>query len=153
VLISDADLSTPIEELEKLEPYLASGQCDLVLGSRATEDAAVEKHQPFYREFMGRTFNTIVRRLGVRDIRDTQCGFKLLRGDPGGRLFESLLTPGFAFDVELVWLAQRAGLGIEEVGVIWINSPVSKVRIWIDPVKMLLEVLVFRWRHGRSRES
>ena len=147
VLITDADLSTPIEEIEKLEPFLASNQFDLVLGSRALPEAEIKKHQAFYREYMGRTFNVIIQLLGVRGVRDTQCGFKLLRGTSARHLFQNLTTSGFGFDVELVWLAQREGLGVKEVGVVWIDSPISKVRIWIDPLKMLLEVILFRWRH------
>ncbi len=153
ILITDADLSTPIEEIEKLEPYLSPDQCDLVLGSRAVQGAEIKKHQAFYREFMGRTFNVIIQILGVRGIRDTQCGFKLLRGSVARSIFQRLTTSGFAFDVELVWLAQLEGLGIQEVGVVWINSPVSKVRIWIDPLKMIVEVVLFKWRHRRVRQA
>lgn len=153
ILITDADLSTPIEEIEKLEPYLSPDQCDVVLGSRAVQGAEIKKHQAFYREFMGRTFNVIIQILGVRGIRDTQCGFKLLRGSVARSIFQRLTTSGFAFDVELVWLAQLEGLGIQEVGVVWINSPVSKVRIWIDPLKMIVEVVLFKWRHRRVRQA
>lgn len=153
ILITDADLSTPIEEIEKLEPYLSPDQCDVVLGSRAVQGAEIKKHQAFYREFMGRTFNVIIQILGVRGIRDTQCGFKLLRGSVARRISQRLTTSGFAFDVELVWLAQLEGLGIQEVGVVWINSPVSKVRIWIDPLKMIVEVVLFKWRHRRVRQA
>ena len=153
VLITDADLSTPIEELEKLEPYLAGDQADLVLGSRAVQTTEVRKHQPLYRELMGRTFNVIIQILGVRGVRDTQCGFKLLRGRQARDLFQRLTTSGFAFDVELVWLAQREGLRVREVGVVWINSLDSKVRIWIDPFKMIIEVVLFRWRHRRTPQA
>ena len=78
VLLSDADASTPIEELEKLEARLP--EAPLVLGSRAVAGADIRRHQPFYRELMGKTFNLIIRLLGVRGVRDTQCGFKLLDG-------------------------------------------------------------------------
>ena len=82
VLISDADFSTPIEEVEKLERRLADGT-PLVLGSRGLADSQIRQRQPFYREMMGKTFNRLIRLFGVRGIRDTQCGFKLARGEDG----------------------------------------------------------------------
>src|SRR5882757_885155 len=88
VLLLDADLSTPIEDLERLLPHLA--EAELVLGSRAVEGSDILQHQPFYREMMGRTFNFIVQVLGVRGLRDTQCGFKLLDGEVARRLFAEL---------------------------------------------------------------
>ena len=148
LLICDADLSTPIEDLEKLETHIPP--FDLALGSRSIQGSQVEVHQPFYREFMGRSFNLLIRCLGVRGVRDTQCGFKLLRGETARTVFKELSTRGFAFDVELVWLAQRAGLKVQEVGVVWRDSPNSKVRVWIDPLKMLLDIARFRWRHRRK---
>ncbi len=150
VLLTDADLSTPIEDLAKLEARLAG--CELVLGSRAVADANVTLHQPFYRELMGKTFNKLIRLAGVRGLSDTQCGFKLIEGEAARRLFGEILTPGFAFDVELVWLARRHGYGIAEVGVTWKNSPISRVRPWIDSPHMLFEIARFRWLHrGRFR--
>ena len=149
VLLSDADLSTPIEDLAKLEERLAVAP--VVLGSRAVKDSQVLKHQPMYRELMGKTFNKLIRLAGVWGIQDTQCGFKLLDGEVARRLFEEIVTPGFAFDVELVWLARRAGFEVAEVGVRWVNSPDSRVRPLIDPARMLFEICLFRWRHrGRG---
>ena len=136
VLLCDADLSTPVEELEKLEPHLAGA--DLVLGSRAVQRGArVAQRQPRYRELMGKTFNLIIRTLGVRGIYDTQCGFKLLRGDVARELFAGMTLAGFAYDVELVMAARRAGYRLAEVGVYWSNSPASTV----DPVRSSLAML------------
>ena len=145
VLLSDADLSTPIEDVEKLEPRLDA--VPVVLGSRAVSDSDVAVHQPFYREIMGKTFNLMIRMLGVGGIRDTQCGFKLLRGDVARAVFERMVTPGFAFDVEMVWLARRMGHEVAEVGVTWRDAPGSSVNPLLDPPKMLLEILRFRWKH------
>lgn len=145
VLISDADLSTPIEDFDKLRPYLAAHP--LVFGSRAVRGAELTRRQPFYREWMGKTFNRLIGLAGIRGVTDTQCGFKLLDGGVARRLFSLLTTPGFAFDVELVYLAHRLGYSIAEVGVRWENSPTSRVHVLFDPPKMLLEVLRFRWRH------
>lgn len=145
VLLSDADLSTPIADLAKLEPHL--DRAPVVLGSRAVADSDVALHQPLYREIMGKTFNLMIRLLGVGGIHDTQCGFKLLRGDVARTVFERMVTPGFAFDVEMVWLARRMGHEVAEVGVTWRNAPGSSVNPLLDPPKMLLEILRFRWKH------
>lgn len=146
LLLTDADLSTPITELEKLEPHLESG-AGMVLGSRAAAGAQVRVHQPAYRELMGKTFNLLIRLLGVRGLRDTQCGFKLLCGELARELFADLTVDGFAFDVELVWLAQARGHRVVEVGVVWVNSPASTVHPVFDSAAMLRDVVRMRWRH------
>jgi dolichyl-phosphate beta-glucosyltransferase len=148
VLLLDADLSTPIEDLERLQPFLADA--DLVLGSRAVEGSDILQHQPFYREMMGRTFNFIIQVLGVRGLRDTQCGFKLLDGDVARSLFAEIRIESFAYDVELVWLAQRRGYRVAEVGVRWADSPASKVNPLTDSARMFWDVLALRWRDFRS---
>jgi dolichyl-phosphate beta-glucosyltransferase len=150
VLISDADFSTPIEEVEKLERFLQDGT-PLVIGSRGLADSQIRERQPFYREMMGRTFNRLIRLFGVRGIRDTQCGFKLARGEEGRRIASELKIEGFAWDVEMIWLARRRGYGIAEVGVVWVNSPDSRV----DPIRssfsMLRDVITMRLRHRGER--
>lgn len=150
VLLSDADFSTPIEELEKLEPFLRDGT-PLVIGSRGLADSQVRQRQPFYREMMGKTFNRLVQLLGVRGVRDTQCGFKLIEGAVARNLCSELTIDGFAYDVELIWLARRRGYRVAEVGVVWVNSPDSRV----DPVRssaaMLRDVVLMRFRHRGPR--
>ncbi len=148
VLFSDTDFSTPIEELEKLEARIAG--VEIAIGSRAVPDSEVTLHQPFYRELMGKTFNKLIRLAGIGGIHDTQCGFKLLRGDVARELFSEMVTPGFAFDVELLWLARRKGYRIAEVGVVWENSPNSRVHPLTAPPRMLLEIARFRWTHRRK---
>lgn len=154
VLLSDADLSTPIEELEKLELRLGANghaeDAELVFGSRGVAGADIREHQPFYRELMGKTFNRLIRLLGVRGIRDTQCGFKLLKGDVARALFADMLVEGFAYDVELVWLARRRGYRVAEVGVVWINSKDSRVDPLRSSLAMLRDVLLLRLRHARK---
>lgn len=147
VLLTDADLSTPITDLDRLEPHLQDA--DLVLGSRAVQDADIIERQPLYRELMGKTFNLLIRLLGVRGIRDTQCGFKLLEGGVARDLFTALTIDRFAYDVELVWLARRRGLRVKEVGVTWKNSPDSRVSPVRDSLSMLRDILRFRFRHSR----
>lgn len=145
ILISDADLSTPIEELERLEVELP--RIPIVLGSRAAVDSRIERHQPWYRELAGKTFNLLVRAAGVRGIRDTQCGFKLLDGGVARRLAADLTIDRFAWDVEMVWLAQRRGIRVREVGVAWHNDPASKVHLVRDSSRMACDLVRMRWRH------
>ena len=149
VLLVDADLSTPIEDLERLRPHLAAAE--VVLGSRAVAGSDITQRQPFYREMMGRTFNLIVQLMGVRGLRDTQCGFKLLDGEVARRLFAELTVQRFAYDVELVWLARRHGYRVVEVGVRWADSPSSKVNPLTDSFRMFWDVLALRWRDRRRR--
>ena len=144
VLLCDADLSTPIEELERLEPLL--GEHDLVLGSRSVEGARVEKHQPFLRELLGKGFNLIIRMLRLTSFRDTQCGFKLIKGDVARKLFPELTIDRYAYDVELVVDARRAGYRVVEVGVEWHDSPASRVVPWRDAPQMFFDVLRLRLR-------
>jgi dolichyl-phosphate beta-glucosyltransferase len=154
VLLCDADLSTPIEEYERLRPRLA--EAAVVLGSRGLADSKIGRRQPRYRELMGRTFNLVVRTVAVGGIRDTQCGFKLLRGTAARALFADLRIDRFAYDVELIWLARRRGLKVVEVGVTWIDSPASSVHALRDSARMLADILRIRWFHrgepaGQSR--
>jgi dolichyl-phosphate beta-glucosyltransferase len=149
VLITDADLSTPIEDLELLEPHLA--EAELILGSRGLAASRISERQPFYREWMGKTFNLLVRCAGVRGIRDTQCGFKLLDGEAARRLAAELTVERFAYDVELVFLARRHGYRVTEVGVHWADSPASRVHPVYDSLSMLRDLARIRWRHRRRR--
>ncbi len=135
VLVSDADFSTPIEEIEKLESHL--GAADIAIGSRAIAGADVRERQPLYRVLLGKAGNKVIRLLAVRGIADTQCGFKLLEGDVARSLAPDLSIDGWAYDVELLWLARRRGFRIAEVGVVWVNSAASKV----DPAKAALAAL------------
>ena len=109
VLISDADLSTPIEEAERLAAAAVARHVAVAIGSRDVEDSDIVHHQPWYREAMGRTFNRVVQTLAVPGIRDTQCGFKLIRADAAKAVFERATVDGFAFDVEMLVLARKLG--------------------------------------------
>lgn len=143
VLISDADLSTPIYEWERFQPRLEEGY-DLVIGSRSLPDSNVVKRQSWYRQGMGRVFNRIIRFLVVDDFIDTQCGFKAFRREVGVRLFEKMRIDHFCFDVELLFLAKKAGLKILELPVEWHNSEDSRVRIFQDSSKMLWDAFRIR---------
>ncbi len=143
LLISDADMSTPIEELERLIPFIHRG-FDVVIGSRGLEESDIVVRQPWYRQNMGKIFNLIVRVLVIGGIRDTQCGFKLFKGDVSRTLFAKGRIDGFSFDVEILALARKAGYEIKEVPVRWVNSPNSKVRLMRDPIRMFLELFKIR---------
>jgi dolichyl-phosphate beta-glucosyltransferase len=145
VLVTDTDLSTPLSEWVKLAERLPTHP--VAIGSRAMEQALVRKRQPFYRQLMGRTFNRFVRLFTVHGIGDTQCGFKLFRGDLARELFRAARIDRFAYDVEILYLAQRRGIPIAEVPVVWINSPESKVAVVRDSLRMLRDLPRIRWMH------
>jgi dolichyl-phosphate beta-glucosyltransferase len=145
VLLSDADFSAPITELPKLEEAIAGG-ADVAIGSRARHGAR-EVDQPLHRRIMGKGFNLLVQALLLPGIWDTQCGFKLLRGDLARALFAELCVDGFAFDVEMLYLARRSGCVVREVPVRWINSATTRVQAVRHSREMVMDLL--RIRLGR----
>ena len=150
VLVSDADLSTPIEEVAVLLDRLERNRRGLVIGSRALRESRVEVHQSFLREIMGKIFNRIVRLMTGLPFRDTQCGFKLMVREDVTPIFARARIDGFSYDVELLYVAVRAGLPVEEVGVTWRNAPGSKVGMLSDPLKMFRDVLRVRRRYRQG---
>jgi len=144
VLFSDADLSTPIEESEKLLVAIEREGYDAAIGSRGLPQSDLRVRQPWYREAMGRTFNLMVRAVAVHGIKDTQCGFKLFRGEVVQDLFRRQTIMGFAFDVEILFLALKRGLRVKEVPVTWINSPRSKVDPIRDSLRMMRDMVGIR---------
>ena len=142
VLFSDADLSTPIEEFENLFAWIECNE--LVIASRSLPDSRVLVHQPFYREMMGRIYNTLVQTLVVRGLIDTQCGFKLMSRRAADDIFRCQRINSFSFDVEMILIARKLGYAVKEVPVRWINSKASKVHPVLDSVQMLLDLLRIR---------
>ena len=149
LLFSDADLSTPIAEVERLIAALEAG-ADIAIGSRALAGSDVRVSQAWWRRSMGRVFNHIVRRVSVPGIRDTQCGFKCFRRDAARRLFALQRIRRFAFDVELLWLARRLGYRVAEVPVIWVNDPSSRVNPVTDSFWMLVDLARLRYHDLRG---
>jgi dolichyl-phosphate beta-glucosyltransferase len=145
VLISDADLSTPLSEWAKLADKLAAHP--VAIGSRAIDGDLVRKRQPLYRVLLGKGGNKLIQLIAVPGIRDTQCGFKLFRGAVARELFGSARIDRFAWDVEVLYLARRKGFSIAEVPVLWFNSLESKVSVWRDTPRTLIDVLRIRWIH------
>jgi len=146
ILFTDADLSTPIEELEKFIQRLDEG-FDMVIGSRALPGCDIRVPQAAPREALGKFFNRLVRLLVMKGCLDTQCGFKVFRRGAAMDLFSRLQSRGFAFDVEILVLAGKLGYRVGEVPVIWCNSPPSRVRIFRSSWQMLREL----WRIRRLR--
>jgi glycosyltransferase involved in cell wall biosynthesis len=143
-LFFDADLSTPLEETPKLIEPIADGKVDIAFGSRALNRRLIGQHQPWRREQAGRIFNLLVRFATGLPFWDTQCGFKAFRLDVCRPIFEAARIDGFAFDVELLYLARRAGLRMREIPVRWNHSAGSKVRFFQDSLRMLREIIALR---------
>ncbi len=150
VLFSDADLSTPIEDLEVLERALDDGAA-VAIGSRALRDSRVMVHQPWHRKTMGKVFNLLVQVLALPGIHDSQCGFKLFRHAEAQRLFGAQRLPGFSFDVEILFLARKFGFRVAEVPVSWYDSPSSRVHPVLDSARMLRDLFRIRWDWLRGR--
>lgn len=145
VLFSDADLSTPIAEVEKLLGYLKQGY-DIAIGSRSLQESDVRIHQPWYREYMGKSFNVLIRCIMLTDFHDTQCGFKCFRGDVARQLFALQQIQHFSFDVEVLFLATHFyHYKVKEVPVQWCNDPNTRVNAFKDSSKMFRDVLKIRY--------
>lgn len=152
VLLTDADLSTPIAEIEKLLPALVREGFGAAIGSRAVDPARVEVPQAWLRRTMGKTFNLAVRLLTGLSIGDTQCGFKLLDREAFLPVFRAARVDHFSTDVEILYLAHRRGIRIAEIPVTWRNSPQSRVGFLLDPIRMLWDLVGIVLRHRTSRE-
>jgi dolichyl-phosphate beta-glucosyltransferase len=145
VLVTDADLSTPVDEVEKLEKEVVAGPCSLAFGSRDIQGSEVLLRQSWLREYAGKTFNRIVRFLTALPFKDTQCGFKFFRADDCRRVFLRQRIDRYAFDVEILHIARILGLKMVEVPVVWRHADDSKVRLFVDGPKMILDLLRIRW--------
>jgi len=139
-LMCDADMATPIEELDKLTPWLEQGY-DVVIGSRRMEESKLDPPETPIRRVMARLFRIFRRRILLRDIYDTQCGFKLFTAEAADRIFPLQQETGLAFDVEVLGLAERLGYRIKEIGVIWQHDKASTISPWRDALPTLLSLL------------
>jgi dolichyl-phosphate beta-glucosyltransferase len=148
VLLSDADLSTPIEELETLRPHLAGQAHQIAIGSRKLALSNILQAQPIWRRGMSHFFSRIVRALVLDDFHDTQCGFKLFSGEVARLLFAAARIDRFAYDVEILALAKRKGFRVAEVPIKWTDSAGSKVRPVRDSLQMLLDLMKIRLTAG-----
>ena len=142
-LFTDADLSSPIEECERLFAAIAAGN-DVAIGSRAIDRSLITVHQSHFREVAGIIFNRFVRLVTGLDIEDTQCGFKIFRLPECRLIFEQQRVEGFGFDPEILFLARRHRLRVAEVPVTWAHDPSTKVHVYRDSLLMLLDLLRVR---------
>jgi dolichyl-phosphate beta-glucosyltransferase len=145
ILYSDADLSAPIEELDKLLAAAEAQKVDIAIGSRAVDRSLVGVHQNAIREFSGRVFNVVMRVATGIPFRDTQCGFKLFRGSAAREVFSRQVLDGFSFDVEDLMIAKTLGLRAIEVPVVWNNVEGTKVSP-ISGIKSFSDLVGIRWR-------
>lgn len=146
VLFADADGSTPISEIDRLIAALDNG-ADIVIGSRAMFSKDTSVKTVWYRKLLGRLFNSVVNVILLPGIADTQCGFKMFTHKASEFLFSRQQSDGFSFDVEILYIAQRAELKITEVPINWENVPGSKVNLIVDALKMFRDVFRFRVKH------
>lgn len=146
--ICDADLSMRIDELTRFLPP-ASQDSDIIIASREAAGAR-RVDEPEYRHLMGRVNNWIIKLAAIKDFEDTQCGFKMFRGEVAADLFRVQRMNGIGFDVELLFIAKRRGYKILEVPITWYYDPYSTMRLWGDSVNMLREIWQIRrnWRQG-----
>lgn len=143
-IFSDADLSTPIEELPKLVDPIRNGEYDVTFGSRALDRSLIGTHQPWRREQGGKVFNLVVRTLTGMPFWDTQCGFKAFNMIKFSPLLDLMRIDRFGFDVEFLYVAQLHGLRLKEIPVRWNNDERSKVSVVRDSVRMFKEVTDIR---------
>ncbi len=145
VLFSDADLSAPIEEMEKLFQAIEQEKAHVAIGSRAMDRSLIGVHQSWFRENAGRLFNLLMRLIVGLPFWDTQCGFKLFRRDAAEQAFGKGIIDGFGFDVEVLFIAQSGGHKIVEVPVRWNHADGTKLSLFGDSVKMFTDLLRVRW--------
>ena len=142
-LFTDADLSTPIEELPRLRERLV-GDCQVAIASRALKESRIETHQPGRREMIGRMYNRLLRVSALPGLRDTQCGFKVFTASAALACFTPLKTLRFGFDAEVLLRARRQGWSIAEVPVRWAHKEDSRVSAMRDSARTLYELVVLQ---------
>jgi len=143
VLFTDADLSAPIAEADKL--LAAMDRYDVAIGSRAMDRSLIKVHESAFREFAGIVFNKIVRIVLRLPFVDTQCGFKAFDRERCRIIFEQQRIERFGFDPELLYLARRHGLKAVEIPVLWSHSPATKINMMRDSIQMFVDVFTIRW--------
>jgi len=151
-LFTDADLSAPIEEADKLFAAIHQG-ADVAIGSRWLQPDTQSQRQSLLRQFYGRTFNLFLRILLGLKFKDTQCGFKAFTRNSAHELFSKQTIEGWGFDAELLFLAQRSGLRVKEVPVVWSDAEGTRIHPLRDGLRMIAEVLAIRWNAVAGKYS
>ena len=143
VFLCDADLSMPVEEISKFIPPQLHQGVDIAIASREAP-GAVRYNEPYYRHFTGRVFNTLIRLLVLPGLQDTQCGFKCIRAEVARDIFPYQTLTGWAFDVELLYIARHHGYGLVEIPIDWYFNADSKISVLRDSLRMFLDLLLIR---------
>lgn len=143
--LADADLSMPIVQMDKFLPPKLT-ECDISIGSRESLDSR-RVDEPFSRYLMGRGFNLVVQIIALKGFKDTQCGFKCFKAEAADKIFPLQRSDGFGFDVEVLFLATRMGMKMEEVGIDWYYQEDSKVNPIRDSFFMIRDLLLIRWNY------
>ena len=151
-LFSDADLSTPLEEMAKLRAAIEGG-AEVAIASRVVEGAVITEHQPRHREALGRTYNLLLRTLVLPGLHDTQCGFKMFTARAAEICFSHLRAERFGFDAEVLWRARANSLPIAEVPVVWRNDSGTRVSSLRDGAKMLADLARLAWEVRTHRDG
>ncbi|HJS20492.1 MAG TPA: dolichyl-phosphate beta-glucosyltransferase [Anaerolineales bacterium] len=142
IFMCDADLSMPVEEISKFIPPQLK-DVDIAIGSREAP-GSIRYHEPYYRHLTGRVFNTLIRWLVLPNLQDTQCGFKCIRADVAADIFPYQTLTGWAFDVELLYIARRHGYKVVEIPIHWYFNADSKISVFRDSLRMFLDLLQIR---------
>jgi dolichyl-phosphate beta-glucosyltransferase len=150
-LFSDADLSTPIEEMHKLIDPIAADECDVAFGSRALDRTLIGTHQPWRREQGGKVMNLVIRMMSGLPFSDTQCGFKAFAMNKFRPLLDLMTVDRFGFDVEFLYVAQHHRLRLCEIPVRWNNVEGSKVSVVRDTRRMFSELAQVRRNNRQGR--
>jgi glycosyltransferase involved in cell wall biosynthesis len=150
VMFTDADLSAPIEEAERLFAALAAG-ADIAIGSRWLERTRQTIRQPLYRQFFGRCFNAVTRAVMTLPFADTQCGFKAFTRDAAQTVFQLQTIERWGFDPEILFIALKRGFRIQEVPVSWAHDERSRMSYLKDGMRMLQDIAIVRWNALRGR--
>jgi glycosyltransferase involved in cell wall biosynthesis len=152
VFYMDADLSVPLGEVAAfLAHFRAHPEIDVLFGNRQHAESKITRRQAWLRRTMGQVFNAIIQRLALTGVRDTQCGFKAFRRAAAEMIFARQEIDGFAFDVEVLLLAQQLGLRVADLPVEWRNSPESKVNLVRDSLGMIRDAWLIRRRLSKNR--
>lgn len=152
VFFLDADLSTPLEEMHRFLPLLQKG-ADVVIGTRKSSTAKITKFQPPHRVIMGVGYTYLVNFMLGMKISDFTCGFKAFSRKAVDLVFPKARIDGWSYDVEILYLAHRAGLEIAEVPITWENKPGSKVRLVRDTIRSFKELLKIRRLHREAGQT
>ena len=148
-LFSDADLSTPPSEVERFLPCFAEGY-QVVIGSRKMQGAHITRHQPLWRESLGKVFTWLTNQIATKGISDITCGFKCFTHEASQALFSRSVIDDWSFDAEILFVAQRKGYRIKEVPVTWNDKPGTKVRLWKDALNSIIGLMRIRMNAMRG---